>query len=77
MFDLTPAETKAMGAKGRARVTREFSKEKMAMRLEDELNAIPTHSGVERMGTLLLFAGAAGGVLFGIGFVVVKKCGFF
>lgn len=56
LFEMSSAEIKVMGRKGRERVIREFSKEKMAERLDAEFDAVHPVSG-GRFWRLLLLAG--------------------
>jgi hypothetical protein len=57
LFGMQPSETKEMGKKGRERVIREFSKDKMAERLEQELGTAPAFHGVGVREVLFFAAG--------------------
>lgn len=72
LFEMSPTEIKAMGRKGRERVIREFSKEKMAERLEAEFDAVPPVNG-GRFWRLLLLAGGIATAGVGAGMMVFKS----
>ncbi|KAF8247738.1 UDP-Glycosyltransferase/glycogen phosphorylase [Wilcoxina mikolae CBS 423.85] len=63
LFEMQPAEIGEMGKRGRERVVREFSKEKMAERLEREFDLTPAHEGIGFTGILLF----VGGIMVGVG----------
>lgn len=66
LFDLSPEQTRMMGEKGQRRVKEQFTKEKMAERLEQEFAIQPTSDRVGALTALLALSGVA--VLFlGIG----------
>jgi alpha-1,3/alpha-1,6-mannosyltransferase len=72
LFEMLPSEIKTMGTKGREGVIREFSKEKMAERLENEFDLAPSHKGVG-VGGVLLFVGAIAVVGLGFGLMAMKQ----
>lgn len=72
LFEMSPAEVKAMGKKGRERVIREFSKEKMAETLDAEFDAVSSVSG-GRFWRLLLLVGGIATAGLGAGVMVLKS----
>ncbi|KAA8913606.1 hypothetical protein FN846DRAFT_928879 [Sphaerosporella brunnea] len=72
LFEMQPSEIKAMGAKGREGVITEFSKEKMAERIENEFDIAPSHKGVS-LGGILLFVGAIAALGVGLGLMAMKQ----
>jgi alpha-1,3/alpha-1,6-mannosyltransferase len=71
LFEMQPSETKAMGMKGREGVIREFSKEKMAERLEKEFDLASSRKG--GLSAILLLFGAIAAVVLGLGLMVIKN----
>jgi alpha-1,3/alpha-1,6-mannosyltransferase len=71
LFEMQPSETKAMGTKGREGVIREFSKEKMAERLESEFELAPSHKGAGLNSILVFGAIAVAG--FGLSLLLAMK----
>jgi alpha-1,3/alpha-1,6-mannosyltransferase len=71
LFEMQPSETKAMGMKGREGVIREFSKEKMAERLESEFDLAPSYKGAG-LNTILVFGAIAAAGL-GLGLLMFMK----
>ena len=72
LFQLEPAELREMGRKGRERVATEFSRQRMAERLESEFCRIPARSKGIRAGwppaiIILLLVGALAVLALGIG----------
>ena len=71
LFQLEPAELGEMGRKGRERVAAEFSRHRMAERLESEFCRIPARSKAVRAGwppAILLLAGTLAVLALGVGF---------
>jgi len=66
LFEMQPAAIKEMGKRGRDRVVREFSKEKMAERLEREFDVTLTNKGIGFTGILLFVGGIMVGVEVGL-----------
>lgn len=62
---MAPLDAKKMGKLGRERVIAEFSKEKMAERLENEFNAIPAQDGGSAKA-ILFVGGAIGAIVLGL-----------
>ena len=57
---------KNMGQKGRKRVIAEFSKEKMAERIENEFDVIPRQADSSSKAIFLFVCGAAAAVVVGL-----------
>ena len=76
LFDMLPSETREMGKKGRERVIREFSKEKMAERLEQELGAAPPLHGIG-VKEVLFFAAGFVALGMSVGLLAAKQRGLF